>query len=150
MTTGPGRCGAPTRPRVPSAAHQLNLSVTVQVNEITLREYRDGIYPQDVQLIRHYIHTCQIEKDRVERNLAWSRDMLKKGFRTPFQIKGDELALQQATIALTEAQGMLERLTKFTGPKIIKSLQAYAQLSVPARPAPTPVPDPQSEPEKLP
>jgi multidrug resistance efflux pump len=98
-----------------------------QVNEITLREYRDGIYPQDVQLIRQYIETCQIEKDRAERNLAWSRDMLKKGFRTPFQVKGDELALQQTAIALSEAQGMLERLTKYTGPKIIKSLQANVE-----------------------
>lgn len=98
-----------------------------QVNEITLREYRDGIYPQDVQLVRHYIHTCQVEKERAERTLEWSRDLLKKGFRTPYQVKGDELALQQATIALSEAQGMLQRLTKYTGPKIIKALQANVE-----------------------
>ena len=38
-----------------------------------------------------------------------------------------ELSLQQAKIALEEAQGMLERLTKFTGPKLIKSLEAKVQ-----------------------
>jgi hypothetical protein len=39
-------------------------------------------------------------------------------------VHGDELALQQAEIALREADGMLDRLTKQTGPKIIKSLEA--------------------------
>ena len=96
----------------------------LEVNQITLREYRDGIYPQDVQLVNHYIETCQLEKDRLARVLDWSRDMHKKGFRTSSQVKGDELSLEQATIALGEANGMLERLTKQTGPKIIKSLEA--------------------------
>jgi HlyD family secretion protein len=96
----------------------------LEVNEITLREYRDGIYPQDLQLIRQYIQTCRMEKERAERNLTWSRDMAKKGFRTTAQLKADQLNDQQARIALQEAEGMLERLEKFTGSKIIKSLEA--------------------------
>jgi multidrug efflux pump subunit AcrA (membrane-fusion protein) len=96
----------------------------LEVNKITLREYRDGIYPQDVQLVKQYIETCQLEYDRMERNVIWSRDMKKKGFRTAFQVKGDELALDQARIALGEANNMLTRLTKQTGPKLIKSLVA--------------------------
>jgi HlyD family secretion protein len=96
----------------------------LEVNQITLREYRDGIYPQDMQLVRNYIQTCQLEKDRVTRTVNWSRDMRKKGFRTFFQVHGDELALEQAEIALREAEGMLDRLTKQTGPKIIKALEA--------------------------
>jgi multidrug resistance efflux pump len=98
-----------------------------EVNEITLREYRDGIYPQDLQLIRQYIQTCQIEKDRAERNLAWSKDMAKKGFRTQAQLTADSLAHQQTEIALSEAKGMLVRLEKFTGPKLKKSLEANLQ-----------------------
>ena len=50
--------------------------------------------------------------------------MAKKGFRTSSQLKADELSDQQASIALEEAEGMLERLEKFTGPKILKSLEA--------------------------
>ena len=96
----------------------------LDVAEITLREYRDGIYPQDLQLIRQYTESCVIDRDRSRSNLKWSRDMLKLGYRTPFQVRGDELALQQCEIALTEAQGMYERLSKWTGPKIIKSLEA--------------------------
>jgi multidrug resistance efflux pump len=97
------------------------------VNEITLEEYRDGILPQDIQLIRQYIQTCQIEKDRAERTLIWSRDVASKGFRPTTQVRADELGLQQAEIALREAQGMLTRLELYTGPKIVKSLQAKLQ-----------------------
>ncbi|MGZ3486981.1 MAG: efflux RND transporter periplasmic adaptor subunit, partial [Isosphaeraceae bacterium] len=96
----------------------------LEVSEISLREYRDGIYPQDLQLIRQYIQTCKIEKERSERNANWSRDMFKKGFRTAAQLKADELNDQEKSIALEEAEGMLERLAKFTGPKNIKSLEA--------------------------
>jgi len=96
----------------------------LEVSEISLREYRDGIYPQDLQLIRQYIETCKIEKERSERNANWSRDMFKKGLRTAAQLKGDELNDQEKSIALEEAEGMLERLVKFTGPKNIKSLEA--------------------------
>jgi HlyD family secretion protein len=96
----------------------------LEVNEITLREYRDGIYPQDLQLIRQYIQTCQLETERLAKNLAWSRDMLKKGFRTTYQVKGDELSLEQSSILLNEALGMLDRLAKQTGPKLIKELEA--------------------------
>ena len=51
----------------------------------------------------------------------------KLGYRTPFQVASDAAALQQSNIALREAQGMLERLTKYTGPKLIKSLEAKVQ-----------------------
>ena len=96
----------------------------LEVAQITLREYRDGIYPQDLQLVRQYIQTCQLDNDRLRRTYGWSQDMHKKGFRTFFQVHGDELALQQSEIALSEAEGMLDRLERQTGPKIIKSLEA--------------------------
>ncbi|WP_206108005.1 efflux RND transporter periplasmic adaptor subunit [Paludisphaera soli] len=94
------------------------------VNEITLREYRDGILPQDLQLIRQYVQTCEIDHDRAAKNVEWSRGVTQKGLRTSSQLRADELALQQAEFVLSEAQGMLLRLEKFTGPKILKSLEA--------------------------
>jgi HlyD family secretion protein len=99
----------------------------LEVAEISLREYRDGIYPQDVGLIEDYIETCQIESDRAKSNLKWSREMLALGFRTPSQVLSDTLAVQQTEFALTEAKGMYLRLTKYTGPKIIKALEANVE-----------------------
>ena len=51
--------------RFASAKSWLDQARTIlEVAEISQREYRDGIYPQDLQLIRQYITTCQIEKER--------------------------------------------------------------------------------------
>ncbi len=102
----------------------------LDVDKITLEEYRDGIFPQDLQLIRQYITTCQLDKDRAERTMLWSRDMLKKGFRTPYQTRADELAFQRAEIALKEALGMRERLVNQTGPKLTKSLEANVKAAM--------------------
>jgi HlyD family secretion protein len=96
----------------------------LEVSLITLKEYRDGIYPQDLQLVRQYIQTCQLEFDRLGKSYQWSQDMQKKGYRTFFQVEGDRLAFEQSKIALAEANGMLDRLVNQTGPKIIKSLEA--------------------------
>ncbi len=108
-------------------AYVVQAQSMLEVAEISLREFRDGIYPQDLQLIKQYIQSCEIEQRRAAGNLKWSEDMLKLGYRTPFQVQSDRLSLQQTTIALEEAQGMLERLTKYTGPKLIKSLEAKIQ-----------------------
>ena len=85
-----GRCNALASAWVEQAASIL------EVSKIALREYRDGIYPQDVQLIRQYIQTCQIEYDIAARNAKWSNDMLKKGLRARSQVIADELSVQPA------------------------------------------------------
>ncbi len=96
----------------------------LEVNEISLREFEQGIYPQDVQLIRQYISACETEYSRAKGNLTWSRDTAKKGFRSQAQVNADELASQQAEIALREAEGMLDRLENFTGKRIEKARKA--------------------------
>jgi multidrug resistance efflux pump len=96
----------------------------LEVNEITLREYREGIYPQDLMLCRQYVTTCKMELDRLTHNAEWSVAMQKKGYRTYYQSRGDLLAVEQAKIALGEADNMVNRLTKQTGPKILKALEA--------------------------
>src|SRR5262249_37015651 len=105
-------------------AYVVQANTTLEVAKISLREYRDGIYPHDLQLIKQYIEACELDRDRLDRAAIWSADMLKKGYRTPHQVKGDQKALEQAQIALGEAQNMLERLVSQTGPKLIKSLEA--------------------------
>jgi multidrug resistance efflux pump len=96
----------------------------LEVSEITLLEYQDGIYPQDLQLIRQYLQTCRIEAERAERTFIWSKETTAKGFRATAQMNADELAMHQAQIALREAEGMEIRLEKYTAPKLIKNLKA--------------------------
>lgn len=93
----------------------------LDVNEISLREYQEGIYPQDTQLIRQYITACRTEQKRVRLNLEWSRDAAKKGFRANAQVKADELADLQSSFILSEAEGMENRLKNYTMPRIMKA-----------------------------
>jgi multidrug resistance efflux pump len=101
----------------------------LEVNEISLREYRDGILKQDIQLIRQYLNSCRTEEDRARRNVAWSKDMKDKGFRPASQYQADQLSLDRAVIALEEAERMEQRLVNYTGPKILKSLEAKLEAN---------------------
>ena len=96
----------------------------LEVNEISYREYKEGILPQDAQLINQYLLTCRTEEDRAEKNYQWSKETAAKGYRAAAQVKADELNLQQAKIALTEAEGMAFRLENYTKPRLLKSLEA--------------------------
>jgi multidrug efflux pump subunit AcrA (membrane-fusion protein) len=99
----------------------------LEVSEISLREYRDGICPQDAQLIHQYVRTCEMERERATRNHQWGKDTFAKGYYSSVQLKADALTLQQAEMALHEARGMLVRLEKFTAPKLIKALEAKVE-----------------------
>jgi multidrug resistance efflux pump len=96
----------------------------LEVSQIAFEEYRQGIYPQDIQLVRQYVLLCRTEAERATRNYVWSKETTAKGYRSHAQMKADELSMQQAQIALHEAEGMTVRLETFTGPKLLKSLEA--------------------------
>jgi HlyD family secretion protein len=90
-------------------------------SEIALREYRDGILPQDLQLVRNFIGICETDRDRTARNVDWARAAMAKGFRTQGQVAADAARLELAEITLRDARGMLRRLVKYTGKRILKA-----------------------------
>lgn len=99
----------------------------LEVNDIALREYREGLFREDQGLIDSYIEACQLQRERAVATLEWSRAIAQQKLRTPAQLRGDVLTLQRAEIALREAFGMKLRLEKYTAPKIIKSLEAKGE-----------------------
>lgn len=96
----------------------------LEANEIALREYADGILPQDTELVRNYVRICETEKGQAERNLAWSRAAHAKGFRTASQVEADAATLEQFGFALGDAECMLKRLVKYTGKRNLKARKA--------------------------
>jgi RND family efflux transporter MFP subunit len=101
----------------------------LEVNQISLREYRDGVYPQDAQLISQYLTTCELERERTLGNLKWSEGLYAKGMRAKGQLQADRLSVQQAEIAYQGALNMKERLEKYTAPRLIKSLEAKIEAN---------------------
>lgn len=101
----------------------------LEVNEITLREFENGIFPQDVEQIRQLILTCETERQLAERNLDWSRNTADKGFRSRQQVEVDEFTLEKSEIALADARGMLNRLVNYTGKKLVKAIKAKIEAN---------------------
>ncbi len=96
----------------------------LEASQIAFREYEQGILPQDVEMVRHYINTCTLSRDRAKRNLEWSRSVAGRGLRTQGQVKVDFLLLQDAEISLHDARAMLQRLVKYTSKRILTSGKA--------------------------
>jgi multidrug resistance efflux pump len=97
---------------------------TLKVAEISLEEYRDGVFPQDKMLLGQYIAQCELRSEQARKNLVWSKDQVKKGLRSGSALRADENEFEKYKIMLEEAQGMRDRLEKFTAPRILKELQA--------------------------
>lgn len=100
------------------------VSKTLESAQISLEEFRDGVYPQDKLLLNQYIAQVELRVNQSAKVLAWSAEQVKKGIRSVNQLQADEIDHNKNKIMLEEAMGMKERLEKFTAPKILKELQA--------------------------
>lgn len=96
----------------------------LEVNEISLREYKEGTLPKDRDLIEGYLQTTSLELDRARTTLQWSREAYDKGFRTGPQLKSDELAIDRAELQSKEARTMKRRLEEFSAPRLLRNLEA--------------------------
>jgi multidrug resistance efflux pump len=96
----------------------------LEVAEISLREYRDGVYPKDQLLIAQYIETCKIQLQGASDTYESSKRIQAKGLISPEQLNADKISKERAIINLREAYGMRERLENYTAKKLIKNLEA--------------------------
>jgi HlyD family secretion protein len=93
----------------------------LEANEIALREYREGVLPQDIALVRKHIVICESQRDRAAQNFAWARTVFARGFLSEAHVDAGAAQVQLAEIALGDAQGTLERLTRYTGKRVLKA-----------------------------
>ena len=97
---------------------------TLESAQISLEEFRDGVFPQDKMLLNQYIAQVELRTNQSAKTLDWSGEQVKKGIRSLNQLQADEFDHNKNKIMLEEAMGMKERLEKFTAPKLLKELQA--------------------------
>ncbi len=96
----------------------------LEVSQIALDEYKNGIYKRDIELINQYIQTCGIQLRQAQDTLAYSRSLFEKHLYSEQQVRSAEYGLQRSELALREARTMRDRLVKHTAPKIIVNLEA--------------------------
>ncbi len=96
----------------------------LKVSKIALQEYRDGIYLQDLQQIEKYIEITQTQLKRAQDDLEWSKVVTGKNMQSVSQLRAAEYGEEQSRIVLQEALGMRRRLIEYTGPRLLKNLEA--------------------------
>ncbi len=96
----------------------------LKVSQIAFREYRDGIYPQDTEVLGKYIAYCKTQLEQKKEDTKWAQSMVAKHLLSTTQLKTAEYGEEQSRIVLAEAEGMNRRLVNFTAPRLLRNLEA--------------------------
>ncbi len=96
----------------------------LEVAQIDLREYRDGLLPQDAMAIANYITQCRTQLTQTSRNLEWARNAFENGLLNEAQFRAERINHTRAQLALDEGFKMRQRLDAHTTPKLIKALES--------------------------
>ncbi len=100
---------------------------TLEVAEISVQEYLEGTYPQEIQTAEGQIKLAESDLVRAKDKLEWSNKMFDIGYVTGPQNYADKLAKQKSEFSLQEAEKKLEVIQKYTKEKQVKELQAAVE-----------------------
>ncbi len=101
-----------------------NATLTREVAEIAVVEYKDGIFKQDLATVEGEIKLAESDLSRSEDRLDWARRMYDKGYVSLAAKNSEELALKKARFALEQAQSKRKVLLDYTKGKTIKELES--------------------------
>ena len=101
-----------------------NATLTREVAEISVTEYVEGIYKQDLATVEGEIKLAESELSRSADRVDWAQRMFLKGYVSLAQKVSEDLALKKARFALEQAQSKKKVLVDYTRDKTIKELQS--------------------------
>ena len=105
-------------------AEEVQRDTGLQSAELALKEYRDGLFAQDIIGMKGRIALAESEVKVASDRLAWSERMVAKGYASLRQVANDRETLLSATLRFKQAQTELDTYRRYTAPKTIVSLQA--------------------------
>jgi HlyD family secretion protein len=108
-------------------AEMVQTALALQSAEIALKEYREGLLPQDIVGMRGRIALAESEMKAASDRLAWSERMMDKGYASRAQVANDRQALLSATLRLEQAQMELDTYRRYNSSKTLVSLQAEVE-----------------------
>jgi HlyD family secretion protein len=106
-----------------------NAELTRQVAEISVREYKEGIFKQEWETVQGEIALAEAERKRAEDRIVWSDRMYEKGYVSKAQNVADKVSLQQKNFAYEQAQTKKKVLEQFTYDKTIKEYESEVEKS---------------------
>jgi HlyD family secretion protein len=108
-------------------AEMVQTDLALQSAQIALREYRDGLLPQEILGLQGRIALAESDVKCASDRLDWSERMKAKGYASLRQVATDRQALLSATLRLTQARMELDTYRRFNGPKALVELQAEVE-----------------------
>ena len=104
------------------AAAELELTLA----KLDLEKYRDGDYPVELQDLKGKIALAKVEVEKAREELQNTRELVKKGFREPEQIRVAEQAVESAQFNLGRDEGQLKVLQDFDYRRKLTEYEAKA------------------------
>ena len=108
------------------AAYQ-NAKLTREVAEISVIEYIEGTYKEDLATLEGEISLAASDLMRADDRVAWASKMFDKGYVSKAQKVSEELTRQQASFKKEQAERKKVVLEKYTKPKTIKDLTSEVE-----------------------
>ncbi len=94
--------------------------------QLDLTKYREGEYPQQVKELEASVAIAKEELIRATETYDFTKQQVKKGYKTQNDLEGNRIAKQQSEFKLQGAQEKLKVLEKFDFERKIKELEANA------------------------
>jgi HlyD family secretion protein len=110
-------------------AEAVQTDLALQAAETALKEYREGLLPQDILGMKGRIALAEAEVKTASDRLAWSERMVAKGYASRAQVANDRQAVLSSTHKLKLAQMEIETYRRFNSSKTLVSLQADVEIA---------------------
>lgn len=107
-----------------SKAVEVEARNTYDVAVIAKREYLEGTYLQDRQLIESELFVAEENLNRAKEYYAYSQKLASKGYVNENQLEADRFAVEKAKKDVDAAKTKLNVLDEFTKPKQVSTLES--------------------------
>ena len=105
-------------------AAKISAERSVSAAEISVQEYREGLYAQTRQQLELAALLAEHNLNQAENKLTQARKLTRGGFINAVQLGGEIDGLERAKLDLGVARRAIEVLDKFTKPKTIAELES--------------------------
>jgi HlyD family secretion protein len=98
-----------------------------EVAEVAAREYEEGTFNQELEMVNADIALAQVELQRASDRLEWKTRLLPLRPVSPAQELSDRLAMNKARFTLEQTNTSKKVFLEFTKPKRIKELRTEVE-----------------------
>ncbi|MBL9125575.1 MAG: efflux RND transporter periplasmic adaptor subunit [Planctomycetaceae bacterium] len=113
-----------------SEAMVIQAQNTLNTAEITKKEYLDGTFKQEEQIILGEISVAEENLRRAQDFARHSEKLAAKGYVTALQLEADKFSIEKERIVLETAQTKLKVLREYTKAKMLSQLEADIKTAV--------------------